>query len=76
MMLEHMVHGEEVSIFYQRKAPSVCCIVVEEEIELKPGTEVIVCGKLEPGFEWNYGTPGILEGLLALQGLTWKECLV
>ena len=58
-----VVPVEEVPIFYQGKAPSVCHIVVEEEIELKPGTEVIVCGKLEPGFERNYGTPGILEGL-------------
>ena len=58
-----VVHGEEVPIFYKRKAPSVCRIVVKEEVELKPGTEVVVCGKLEPGCERNYGTPGILEGL-------------
>ena len=37
--------------------------MVEEEVELKPGTEVIVCGKFEPGLERNYGTPVILEGL-------------
>ena len=58
-----VVHGEEAPIFYQRKAPSVCPIVVEEEVELKPGTQVTVCGNLEPGFARNYGTPGILEGL-------------
>ena len=38
-----VVQGEEVPIFYQRKASSVCRVVVEEEVELKPGTEVIVC---------------------------------
>ena len=57
-----VVQGEELPIFYQRKAPSICRVVVEEEVELKVGTEVVLCGKLEPGFERNDGTPGILEG--------------
>ena len=57
-----VVQGEEILIFYQRKAPSVCRVVLEEEVELKAGTEVILCGRLEPGFERNDGTPGILEG--------------
>ena len=57
-----VVQGEEIPIFYERKAPSVCRVVVDEEVELKAGTEVVLCGKLEPGFERNNGTPGILEG--------------
>ena len=57
-----VVRGEEIPIFYQRKAPSICRVVVEEEVELKAGTEVVLCGKLEPGFERNDGTPGMLEG--------------
>ena len=57
-----VVQGEEIPIFYQQKVPSICCVVVEEEVELKAGTEVVFYGKLEPGFEQNDGTPRILEG--------------
>ena len=57
-----VVQGEEIPISYQRKAPSICLVVVEEEVELKAGTEVVLCGKLEPSFERNDGTPGMLEG--------------
>ena len=57
-----VVQGEEIPIFYRRKAPSICRVGVEEEVELKAGTEVVLCGKLEPGFERNDGTPRILEG--------------
>ena len=28
----------------------------------KAGTEVVLCGKLQPGYERNDGTPGIPEG--------------
>ena len=53
--------GEEVPVFYQKKSPSVCRIILTQ-VELQPGTEVVLCGKLEPGFKRNVGTPGILEG--------------
>ena len=42
-----MVQGEVIPIFYQRKAPSICCVVVEEEVESEAGTELVLCGKLE-----------------------------
>jgi len=58
-----MAKGEELPIFYPKKAPSVCRIALTEQVELQPGKEVVLCGKLEPGFERNNGTPGILEGL-------------
>ena len=48
-----MVQGQGIPIFYQRKAPSFCRVVVEEEVDLKAGTEVVLYGNLEPGFERN-----------------------
>ena len=56
-----MFQEEQIPIFYQRKAPSICRVVLEEEVELKVGTEVVLCGKLEPGFERNDEAPGILD---------------
>jgi len=58
-----MAKGEELPIFNQKKAPSASRIVLTERVELQPGTEVVLCGKFEPGFERNNGTPGLLEGL-------------
>ena len=48
-----VVQGEEIPIFYQRKAPSICCVVVEEKVELEAGTELVLCGKLEHRFARN-----------------------
>lgn len=72
-----MVQGQEIPIFYQQKAPGDCCIVIEEGVELKVGTEVFFSGKLEPGFERNDGTPGILEGPRrnAAEKLTSRFCV-
>ena len=50
-----VVQGEVIPIFYQRKAPSICCVVVEEEVELEAGTELVLCGKLEHRFAQNSG---------------------
>jgi len=55
--------GEEVLVFYQKKAPSDCHVILTEQVELQQGTEVVLRGKLEPAFERNNGTPGILKGL-------------
>lgn len=57
------VQDEGIPIFYQPKAPSICCVVVEEEVELKAGKKVeVVCGQLECRFDLDNRTPGILEG--------------
>lgn len=50
-----VVQGEVIPIFYQLKAPSICCVVVEEEVELEAGTELVLCGKLEHRFAQNSG---------------------
>ena len=71
-----VVHGEEVPIFYQRKAPSVCRIVVEEEVELKPGTEVIVCGKFEPDLSGTAGLLGFWEGFERILRKNWVVSFV
>ena len=50
-----VVQGEVIPIFYQRNAPSIYCVVVEEEVELEAGTELVLCGKLEHRFARNSG---------------------
>ena len=57
------VQGEGIPIFYQPKAPSICCVMVEAEVELNAGRKVeVVCGQLQPRFVLDNRTPGILEG--------------
>ena len=53
--------GFEVPIRYQKQLPSMCRVLLGQEIEIEPGTEMAVTVNMEPGFECNDGTPGILE---------------
>ena len=61
---------EELPIFYQKKAPSVYCIIFSEQVEFQPGTGLILCGKLEPGF---VGHPEFWKGARKKQ---WKSLVL
>ena len=53
----------EVSIRYQKVKPIVRRVVLQSDTEIEPGTERIIGGRLESGFERNSGSPGIIEGM-------------
>ena len=61
---------EEQPIFYQKKAPSVYCIIFSEQVEFQPGTGLILCGKLEPGL---VGHPEFWKGARKKQ---WKSLVL
>ena len=58
-----MVGATEVPIRYQKVKPVVCRVILQSDTEIEPGTEQIVGGRLEIGFERNSGSPGIIEGM-------------
>ena len=53
----------EVPIRYQKVKPVVCRVVLQSDTEIEPGTERIIGGRLESGFERNSGSLGIIEGM-------------
>ena len=58
-----MVGATEVPIRYQKVKPVACRVILQSDTEIEPGTEQIVGGRLEIGFERNSGSPGIIEGM-------------
>lgn len=56
-----VIQGSEVPIHYEKQAPSVCRITLHSATTIPPGTEVLTEGHLPPGYEKNYGSPGIIE---------------
>ena len=57
----------EVPIRYQKVKPVVCRVVLESDTEIEPGTERIIGGRLESGFERNSGSPGVIEGMRTMR---------
>ena len=57
----------EVPIRYQKVKPVVCRVVLESDTEIEPGTERIIGGRLESGFERNSGIPGVIEGMRTMR---------
>ena len=56
------IAGEcEIPIHYQESQPSVCRVVLEEEVQIEPGMEVSVFVQLEKGYDKNNGSPGVVE---------------
>ena len=53
----------EVPNSYQKVKPIVCRVVLQSDTEIEPGTERIIGGRLESGFERNSGSPGVIEGM-------------
>ena len=62
-----MVGATEVPTLYQKVKPVVCRVILQADTEIKPGTERIVGGRLETGFERNSGSPRIIEGMKLVQ---------
>ena len=54
-----VVGNTEIPIRYCKVIPSVCPILLCDDIQVEPGTEQVIEAKLENGFEHNTGTPGI-----------------
>ena len=63
-----VVGNTEISIRYCKVIPSVCRILLCDDIQVEPGTEQVIEAKLENRFEHNTGTPGILEESKELRG--------
>ena len=53
----------EVPIRYKKVKPVVCRVVLQSDTEIEPGTARIIGGWLENGFDRNYWSPGIIEGM-------------
>ena len=58
-----MAGSTEVPIRYQKVKLVVCRVVLQSDTEIEPGTERIIGGRLESGFERNSGSPGVIEGM-------------
>ncbi|KXJ21628.1 hypothetical protein AC249_AIPGENE18017 [Exaiptasia diaphana] len=57
------IKDSEIPIHYQKSKPAICGLVLAENVEIDPGTELSITAKLEQGFERNDGTPGMVEGI-------------
>ncbi|PFX24433.1 hypothetical protein AWC38_SpisGene10957 [Stylophora pistillata] len=57
-----VVGDSEIPIRYRKATRSICRIFLCADAELEPGTEQVIKGRLEGGYEQNSGSPGILEG--------------
>ena len=62
-----MAGSTEVPIRYQKVKPVVCRVVLQSDTEMEPGTERIIGGRLESGFERNSGSQGVIEGMRRVQ---------
>ena len=62
-----MVGATAVPIHYQKVKPVVCRVILHTDTEIEPGTDRIVGGRLEIGFERNSGNPGRVEDLKTLR---------
>ena len=53
-----MASSTEVPIRYQKVKPIVCKMVLQSDTEIELGTERIIAGRLESGFEKKFWEPG------------------
>ena len=58
-----MAGSTEVPTHYQKVKPVVCRVVLQSDTEIETGTERIIGGRLESGFERNSGSTGVIEGM-------------
>ena len=63
-----VVGHTEIPIRYCKIIPGVCKMFLSDDIQVEPGTELVIEAKLENGYGRNTGIPGILEESRELRG--------
>ncbi|KXJ08121.1 hypothetical protein AC249_AIPGENE24826 [Exaiptasia diaphana] len=57
-----LIKTTRVPIRFQAGRPVVCRVYLDQDVELEPGTEQLLMGRLDGEWEMNEGSPGVVEG--------------